>query len=58
MKKAKEVQQFDLDGNLICEFIGYTEAAKITNISDEGIRKCCNGKANKAGGYKWKWKTN
>lgn len=56
-RKSKEVQQFDLGGNLICEFIGYTEAAKITNISDEGIRKCCNGKANIAGGYKWRWKT-
>lgn len=56
LRTSKPVQQFDLDNNLICEFIGYTEASNITNISREGIRKCCNGKANKAGGYKWKWK--
>lgn len=56
-RKSKPVQQFDLEGNFISEFIGYSEAAESTNGSDEGIRKCCNGKSFKSGGFKWKWKT-
>lgn len=55
-KKAKEVLQFDFNGNLINEYRSYREASKLTNISEEGIRNCCNGKVNKCGGFKWGWK--
>lgn len=55
-RKATPVQQFNLDGFFVCEFISYSEASEITKVSDEGIRKCCNGKAMTAGGFYWKWK--
>ena len=55
-KKAKPVQQFDLNNNLIAEFLSYSDAAKYTGISGETIRRCCNGKYLKSGGYVWKYK--
>lgn len=58
LKKAKPVQQFDLEGNLIMEFLSYSEAAEAVNISREMIRRCCIGRVNKTGGFKWKYKDN
>lgn len=53
---CKSVLQFDLQGNLIKEFEGIREAHKQLNISREGISRCCQGKLETSGGYKWKYK--
>lgn len=55
-KTAKIVQQFDLEGNLIIEFLSCDEAAEAINKSREMIRKCCVGKAQSTGGFKWRYK--
>ena len=52
---GKRVGQFDLEGTLIETYPAASVASKKTNISASGIRKVCNGKQKKAGGYFWKW---
>jgi hypothetical protein len=49
------VYQFDLDGNLLNSYLGYTEAAnkigKPQGIAN--IYKCCKGTISTSYGYKW-----
>lgn len=51
---AKPVNQYDLNGNLICEFGSLEEASKKTNISAKYISACKTGKTKTAGGFIWK----
>jgi mevalonate kinase len=49
----KKVQQLDFDGNVINIFESLQEAFRKTGIQATNINKCCEGKRNQAGGYKW-----
>lgn len=57
LAKGVPVVQLDKDGNFIAEYICATEASEHTNATSVGIGKCCKGKQNLSGGYKWKYKT-
>lgn len=50
---SKAVVQCDLDGNPIKTFTGLREAFRMTGIFHCSIMKCCQGKQQTAGGYKW-----
>jgi hypothetical protein len=62
---SKLIYQFDLNGNLIKEWVSTSEASRVLGISGGHIRECANGNqtANhgknfrtKAGGFIWKYK--
>lgn len=57
-KRAKEVEQYDTNGNLIATYFGVREAGRKTGINFSHIGDCCNNKPNRltAGGFIWKWK--
>ena len=57
-KNAKPILQYDLNGNLICEWTSSVVAESILKISSSHISKCCrNIKGFKtAGGFKWSYK--
>jgi group I intron endonuclease len=52
-----KVDQFDLDGNYLNTWDSIIEASRELNISKTGISKCCNGHRQKAGNFKWVFKT-
>lgn len=52
----KDVVQFDLNGNIIAEFLSAKEAARQTGVADSNINQCCKNMSITAGGYKWKYK--
>lgn len=54
----KIVEQYDLDGNFIKEYISQEEAARQIGkpICHSNIGKCCKGKLKTCCGYKWKYK--
>lgn len=57
-KNAKPILQYDIDGNLICEWISSVVAESVLKISSSHISKCCrniNG-FKSAGGFKWEYK--
>ena len=56
-KKSKQVLQIDKNTNkLIAEFPSLTEVERQFGISKSSISKCCKGKLNTAGKYKWQYK--
>ena len=57
-KKRRPVCQYDINGNLICEFRGANEAARILygKKRDSGIVQVCNGIGATAHGYVWRYK--
>lgn len=52
----KSVIQYTLDGEFVSEYETISEASRVNGIKVTNICKCCKGKANKAGGYVWKYK--
>lgn len=56
--QGKAVMQYDMNWNFIKEFRCLKEAAEscIKSGNSSRIIKVCKGKANSAGGYKWKYK--
>jgi hypothetical protein len=50
------VQQRDMAGNIVNEFISAREADRQTGINQSSIIKCCKGKMKKAGGYIFNYK--
>lgn len=52
---AKSILQFDLQGNLVREFISRNEASRQTGINRYAINKLCNEQGI-GYGYMWKWK--
>lgn len=52
-KLRKTVIQSSIDGNRVNEFGSLREASRVTGIDCGHISKCCNGKRDQAGGYKW-----
>lgn len=55
-KISKPVQQFSLDGTLLCEFPSLSEVQRILGFNNAHISSCCNGKLKTAYKYKWKYK--
>jgi group I intron endonuclease len=57
-KNAKPIYQYDMNDNLICEWVSSVVASKELNICSSHISKCCrNIKGFKsAGNFKWKYK--
>ena len=58
--RAKKIGKFDLNGNFICEYKSSIEAesdlkSKGIKVNARNIRTVCQGKRNKAGGYKWRY---
>lgn len=50
----KPVAQIDVDTNEILDvFISSVEAARQTNVGKCNISRCCNGRRQSAGGYRW-----
>ena len=50
---SKKVYQFDMDGNLLAEYVSVREAARITGLSDRSISKACVGSLKKYAEYVW-----
>lgn len=50
------VQQFTVDGIYIATYVSIPIAAKINNLDESSIHKCCNMKRKYVGGYSWKYK--
>lgn len=56
LKEGKRVYRYDLKGNLIDSFHSTGEAARILGFTGNShIRQVCNGKRNKAYGFKWSY---
>ncbi len=54
--KAKKVVQYTKSGEIVAEYGGQQEAARITGIDQSMIWHCCNGiKCKTAGGFVWKY---
>lgn len=51
--KGKRVKMMDLDGKWLADFESASEAARILNMSQTSISKCCLGERKSAGGYLW-----
>lgn len=54
--KSRRVLQYDLSGQLVCEYPSAREAARQTNHNVEHIAACCRGKQSTAYGFKWEYK--
>ena len=55
--QSKSILQYDLNENLIREFVSQQEAQYIMGKpNSDGIGSCCRGKQKTAYGYKWKYK--
>jgi len=52
----KPTCQFSLDGKLIKEYPSQSQASRETKIHKVNISKCCLGKREVAGGYRWEFK--
>ena len=53
---AKIILQYDMDGNLISEYISIHDASEKSGISRDCISKCCRGIYKQASGYVWRYK--
>ena len=51
----RTVIQFDMDGNILCEFPSLVDAVESINGSKECIIRCCNHKQHSHKGFKWKY---
>lgn len=53
---AKPVQQFDLSGNFIAEFVSAREASRVLGLDSSTISKVCRGQNKTHGGFIFKYK--
>lgn len=54
--KPKRIGRYSLDNELLETYNSLSEVKEKLNISTlSGISQCCNGKRNKACGYKWRY---
>ena len=51
----RRVKQFDMEMNFIREWDSITQAEKTLNIAGGSITRCCQGKWEYTGNYKWKY---
>lgn len=54
--KCYIINQYDLQGNFIREWLGARKIEKELGIKNQGICMCCNGKLKTSGGYIWRYK--
>jgi len=52
---ALPIVQYDMEGNFIKEWESGNQAAISLKINNTSIGKCCKGKSQTAGGFKWKY---
>ena len=52
----KAINQYDLEGNFIAEYVSTREACRITGVDYSNIGKVLNRRTHTAGGYSWKFK--
>lgn len=52
-RHTKSVIQYDMDGSFVTQFNSASSAAAAINIRIDGILKCCKGRRNYAGGFRW-----
>lgn len=55
IRKIKSVNQYDKQGNYICNYESITLASNITDISIDSIQGCCSGRYKTGGGFVWKY---
>lgn len=55
-KSRKPIVQYDLNMNVICEYLSISQASRITGFTLSKIAECCNGKLNKYKNFYWKYK--
>ena len=53
---SKTVFQYDLNNNLIKEWLSAREIKRVLGFSQQTICDCCNGKINNYKGFVWKYK--
>lgn len=51
----KDIEQYDLYGNLVAQYHGIVEASIVTGIEKTSICKVCKGVRKTAGGYIWRY---
>lgn len=55
IQNPKKVYQYDKDMNFISEYPSINNAAKLNNLSDSNISKCCKHKVAYVGGFVWRF---
>ena len=50
---SKAIYQVSMDGNIIRKWNALSEAERQTGTDESSISRCCQGKLNAAGGYRW-----
>jgi hypothetical protein len=53
LRRVKEVNQYDKDGNFIRSWVSGRSAARELNISEESLSAAANGKRKTMGGFRW-----
>ena len=53
---AQSIVQYDLNNNVIGEYISIHKASEVTGVSRDCISKCCRNIFKQASGYIWKYK--
>ncbi len=52
---AKEVEQYDSEGNFLKRYGSIREASRKIDITNQAIVRCLKGKSKTSGGYVWKY---
>ena len=55
-QNKKSVYQYDINNNLIKEWVSTGSIERELGFNRACIRKCCNGDIKKSYGYFWSWK--
>ena len=53
--RKKEVLQYNLNGNLLAQYISVAEASRKSGLSKTCISRCCRGERDRSGGFLWKY---
>ena len=56
LKRSKQINQYDLKGNLIKTWFNIGEITRYYNVSHASFINCCNNRVKTAYGYIWKYK--
>lgn len=53
--RKKEVLQYNLNGNLLAQYISVAEASRKSGLSKTCISRCCRKEREQSGGFLWKY---
>lgn len=56
MGAYRQVEMYNLDGELVAEWKSISRAARMMGLSGPSISACCGGKTRTCGGYVWRYK--